>query len=150
MPKVKTSALITDIKGKDGGSVWSRNLGGLYFRQNRNFGRKSSIRWNKQRNSFGELSQVWRTLTANQKLAWNNAAPNFPTVDAFGNPRQRSGYETYMYLNGTLKAIGIAILTIPPAPEGAQDYELPQISITGRSEERRVGKECRSRWSPYP
>ena len=23
------------------------------------------------------------------------------------------------------------------------------ISVTGRSEERRVGKECRSRWSPY-
>jgi len=22
-------------------------------------------------------------------------------------------------------------------------------SVTGRSEERRVGKECRSRWSPY-
>ena len=22
-------------------------------------------------------------------------------------------------------------------------------NITGRSEERRVGKECRSRWSPY-
>ena len=27
--------------------------------------------------------------------------------------------------------------------------ELPVIMITARSEERRVGKECRSRWSPY-
>ena len=26
--------------------------------------------------------------------------------------------------------------------------EFPNISL-GRSEERRVGKECRSRWSPY-
>src|SRR5688572_20638274 len=25
----------------------------------------------------------------------------------------------------------------------------PQVSLAGRSEERRVGKECRSRWSPY-
>ena len=24
-----------------------------------------------------------------------------------------------------------------------------RVRITGRSEERRVGKECRSRWSPY-
>ena len=24
-----------------------------------------------------------------------------------------------------------------------------QYNIVGRSEERRVGKECRSRWSPY-
>ena len=23
------------------------------------------------------------------------------------------------------------------------------VGVTGRSEERRVGKECRSRWSPY-
>ena len=26
---------------------------------------------------------------------------------------------------------------------------LPGNSLNGRSEERRVGKECRSRWSPY-
>ena len=26
---------------------------------------------------------------------------------------------------------------------------LVDIFLTGRSEERRVGKECRSRWSPY-
>ena len=25
----------------------------------------------------------------------------------------------------------------------------PEIVLGGRSEERRVGKECRSRWSPY-
>src|SRR3712207_9295872 len=27
--------------------------------------------------------------------------------------------------------------------------ELPSEEVTRRSEERRVGKECRSRWSPY-
>ena len=27
--------------------------------------------------------------------------------------------------------------------------ELPIEILNGRSEERRVGKECRSRWSPY-
>ena len=26
---------------------------------------------------------------------------------------------------------------------------LPLLSLGARSEERRVGKECRSRWSPY-
>ena len=28
-------------------------------------------------------------------------------------------------------------------------YEVEIEEMTGRSEERRVGKECRSRWSPY-
>src|SRR3712207_9043031 len=31
----------------------------------------------------------------------------------------------------------------------ADDYFFPFISRIRRSEERRVGKECRSRWSPY-
>ena len=36
--------------------------------------------------------------------------------------------------------------------KGYEDNEIPFSDIAclvGRSEERRVGKECRSRWSPY-
>src|SRR3712207_6882402 len=33
-----------------------------------------------------------------------------------------------------------------PLPRGRRVVEVP---LEGRSEERRVGKECRSRWSPY-
>ena len=32
--------------------------------------------------------------------------------------------------------------------EGNNELKL-RVFVTGRSEERRVGKECRSRWSPY-
>jgi len=30
-----------------------------------------------------------------------------------------------------------------------EDSSAPDIKLSMRSEERRVGKECRSRWSPY-
>src|SRR2546429_9704779 len=33
--------------------------------------------------------------------------------------------------------------------DGKPDFYLPAVANTARSEERRVGKECRSRWSPY-
>ena len=36
-----------------------------------------------------------------------------------------------------------------PASRGRWDIALATILVFGRSEERRVGKECRSRWSPY-
>ena len=36
----------------------------------------------------------------------------------------------------------------PPPPKDAQNTSA-QTPAPGRSEERRVGKECRSRWSPY-
>ena len=32
---------------------------------------------------------------------------------------------------------------------GGKDVQFDLISLDDRSEERRVGKECRSRWSPY-
>ena len=32
---------------------------------------------------------------------------------------------------------------------GGKDYGQSGLGAPGRSEERRVGKECRSRWSPY-
>ena len=37
---------------------------------------------------------------------------------------------------------------IPDAKQILQDGDIINIDVT-RSEERRVGKECRSRWSPY-
>ena len=32
---------------------------------------------------------------------------------------------------------------------GGENERLPNSTVALRSEERRVGKECRSRWSPY-
>src|SRR2546430_8721654 len=52
-------------------------------------------------------------------------------------------------------ALAAALLTCPAFPALAQVADqpgagLPTIVVTAqRSEERRVGKECRSRWSPY-
>jgi len=55
--------------------------------------------------------------------------------------------------------LGMVVRHHPP-PDVAQKYRIPKIwkgdlesdigkAILNRSEERRVGKECRSRWSPY-
>ena len=50
-----------------------------------------------------------------------------------------------------IKAIKEMVTTLLPAPEPGDDpYPLVTVEpYTARSEERRVGKECRSRWSPY-
>src|SRR5256885_9755192 len=48
---------------------------------------------------------------------------------------------------------GSAVLAVdanaPSSPVSVYDFIYPQGMVEGRSEERRVGKECRSRWSPY-
>ena len=42
-----------------------------------------------------------------------------------------------------------AIVVSPPAPSASPSPTEPPIPTAHRSEERRVGQECRSRWSPY-
>ena len=64
--------------------------------------------------------------------------------------------------NGALRAMAAAIRADSAAilGENAKDLEdghaarlsaatLDRLALRSRSEERRVGKECRSRWSPY-
>src|SRR2546429_8736579 len=48
----------------------------------------------------------------------------------------------------TYRALRSEIRGEDAAPRGRR-YEMALQITSGRSEERRVGKECRSRWSPY-
>ena len=45
--------------------------------------------------------------------------------------------------------IGAALPDTPPRKLEAGDQDQQFLDALNRSEERRVGKECRSRWSPY-
>ena len=49
---------------------------------------------------------------------------------------------------GLVLLFGAALLVVGGSVFSTLDDALSR-SIIGRSEERRVGKECRSRWSPY-
>ena len=77
------------------------------------------------------------------------------------------GQKKNFYANANQKKAGVAIFisdkidceikTITRDKEGhyilikgsIQEEDITIINIYARSEERRVGKECRSRWSPY-
>ena len=94
---------------------------------------------------------VWPSAEKNDALTWAVAGlwprvslPNDPTTDT-----EALVAETYFYdVPDTLGAVSkLYLLDADDAevgflPSGAWE-------LTGRSEERRVGKECRSRWSPY-
>ena len=52
-------------------------------------------------------------------------------------------------LTGMCASCPSAHMTLYLGVEAALRDELPEFESLHRSEERRVGKECRSRWSPY-
>src|SRR2546421_8727809 len=62
---------------------------------------------------------------------------------------QRRGAKVYAEVVGYGMTADAHHITAP-APDGAGARDAMQLAMRdGRSEERRVGKECRSRWSPY-
>ena len=61
------------------------------------------------------------------------------------HPVEECGVAT---LKEELQGSGIKVDSFPSAQLGNEAESLEQVA-NGRSEERRVGKECRSRWSPY-
>src|SRR5258706_15704609 len=51
--------------------------------------------------------------------------------------------------DGSVNRSSISIFPVSFAPDRASIFTVSSTYWLARSEERRVGKECRSRWSPY-
>src|SRR3989454_11483719 len=67
-------------------------------------------------------------------------------------PLSRAAAEVWasvVSITGGLTLFADNLPKLPPDRLALLQRTLPVAPVTGRSEERRVGKECRSRWSPY-
>ena len=69
------------------------------------------------------------------RAQYNQAALVLGSATPSLESRARAGKGVYQHLRLTQRANPLATI--------------PEVQVTTRSEERRVGKECRSRWSPY-
>ena len=79
-----------------------------------------------------------------QNYLRENAFPCYLSV-----PEKPSGNFCVLEKTGSSYKDGIFTATLAVQSYGSSDYAAAQLSHRVRSEERRVGKECRSRWSPY-
>ena len=70
-------------------------------------------------------------------------------VSVTGNEVWMTAGEIAEEFHATVPAVNAAIKAVRKS-DVLNDYEVCRyIQLENRSEERRVGKECRSRWSPY-
>ena len=92
----------------------------------------------------------------NRKLVLLNAV--LLAVAIYGGVQLRNEYQVGKAREAALRAVRIPPTPAPPfvalpndapvLPSGYKDVAIKDL-FHPRSEERRVGKECRSRWSPY-
>lgn len=91
----------------------------------------SSVRQQVVRSRFGNLAQVWRTLSAAQRTAWNTQAVGITLVDALGQQYNPSGQQLFVGINQNRVMLGLAQVTTPPAQQTAAVITSASATIVG-------------------
>lgn len=131
MAKIKLSSVgITNISGKAGGSIYSRNRGGAYVK---NFAVPTNPNTTFQQNVrsiFGGIAQAWRSLTEEQRNSFNEMAPLYTAKDVFGDGLTYTGSQLHQKLNSNLMLSGQSPITSALTPAGTP----PLRTLVGEAE----------------
>jgi hypothetical protein len=119
--KMKFGAIVVAGSGKIGGHVASKNRGGAYLRTKVTPANARTSFQSAVRNLFTQLSQAWRSLTENQRKAWNAAVTSYSRTDVFGDLRNPSGINLFQRLNNNRLSVGLAVKEDPPIPVAIVD-----------------------------
>lgn len=118
--KVKFSGMgVVEGRGKINGTVASRNRAGAYLRVKVSPVNPQTTFQQAVRNRLTQNSQAWRSLTADQRAAWDGAVSDFARTDIFGDLRNPTGKNLYTRLNTNLQLAGQSTISSPPLPAGA-------------------------------
>lgn len=116
--KYAPGLMVGQLSGSTGSTTASHNKFGAYFRSRTIPVNPNSPAQQDVRNLFAEITQQWRNLTAEEILAWNNAALNVTLYDSLGVAYTPSGHQYHQSINTGVRiyAPAAALLTTPPAP----------------------------------
>ncbi len=101
--------------GSMGGVVASHNRGGQYFRRRATPVNPMTSFQSEVRAQLAGLSSGWRNLTDEQRLAWEQAATSYTTVNSLGSSVQLTGQQLYIRANQRLALYSPSnVMTTPP------------------------------------
>lgn len=130
MAKVKFSALVSDMRNKLNGSVFSKNRAGSYLRNKVTPINPQSIAQSTARNLLTSFSQGWKSLTQAQRDAWNSAVGSWTGTDIFGDIKTPTGLQLYIRLNVNISLAGGTPITLPPVSIGVDPVDSLALSAT--------------------
>lgn len=129
MGKVKFSAAVSEIRNKVGGVVYSRNKYGAYMRGyvvpvNNNTPAQAAVR-----ETFGEISASWKTLSNEQRSEWSSVAASLKKTDIFGSQYSSNGFQFYVQLNTERVLVGNTISAFPPEIVGIPQFSNIEVTF---------------------
>jgi len=119
MAIIQLGGLVTGVRGKVGGVIYSANKSGPYAR---GWSRGSNVRSELQtggRGTQSSLAQYWRTLEAGDRGDWDvwAADPNQELTNVFGEGYYISGFLWFVKINRWLNTVGRDVReTAPGSP----------------------------------
>lgn len=113
MARIKTGAIITDIRGKIKGSVFQSGQGGLIMRNNPNPVNKRSNPQNAIRVVIGTLHNQWKGLGNGTRAQWDAFAQFTGTKQINDSNRILSGQQLFIKINSIRQLYGVGNLSNP-------------------------------------
>lgn len=127
MAKIELGAIVTDVRGKVSGVVFSKNKGGAYVKAKVSSVQPRTPEQIFTRSVFARLSKAYsNTLDNAQRDAWQRLAGNFPSRDIFGNTHVLSALAMFQSVNAVIRHAGLDLLTDPPVNQDV----MQMLSIT--------------------
>lgn len=114
MALIKWGALVTDGRGKIGGTVLTKGRSGAVMRNKVTPVNPKSAKQTEARNRLITYSQAWRDLTEAQREAWNAAVVDFQGTNIFGDTVSPTGKNLFTKLNVNLDLVGVSQISDPP------------------------------------
>lgn len=120
MAKINYSALITGIRGRYNGSQFSVNKSGSLLQNKSIPPKRITDLQGLIRSRFSRLARFWRQLTPSEQQSNNDAAPNYPYTDKFGNIKYFTGYQLLLRSNLNRAVSGLQPIRVVPMipPQG--------------------------------
>lgn len=119
----------SNMTGRLGGTVFSHNTYGPYARiyavpVNRNTPGQQA-----QRSAFAAVSQLWRSMSKPQQVAWTVAAPQHTVPNSTGGSLVLTGQALFMRINTLRRRIGLSLLSEAPATDTVPAITIPVVSL---------------------
>lgn len=114
MAKVKFGQGVADMRGKVGGSVFSRNTAGAYIREKVSPVNPRTPKQLAIRSHLNTNAKNWAGLSLAVREAWANLARAYPRTDVFGNPVPLTGIALYQSSSLSLQQVESDPLLLSP------------------------------------
>lgn len=130
MALAKYGGIISELRGKEGGVIFSRNRYGSYMKQKISPTNPQTQSQQNQRSLMGQAAQIWAGLTAEAKQQWVNFGSQVTRTNRFGDQTTYSGFNACVKCNRNLLILKHNTILTPEVIPAFPNFAFGAIGLT--------------------